>query len=72
MYLVAHGVSQREEPLAAAVAMVPPLPLHTSYVAPVVEITTPLFGCSAGRRTGSNFPAEAEFMDVSVPTIGTS
>jgi len=71
LYLVAHGVSQREEPLAAAVAMVPPLSLDTSLIAPVVEITTPFFGCPAERRTRSNFPAEAELMDVSFPTIGT-
>ena len=70
LYLVAHSVAQGEEPLTATIAVVPPFSLHAGHVALVVEIPDPIVRRAVGRRPGRCFAAEAEFMDVSFPTVG--
>ena len=68
--LVAHRVAQGEELLTATIAVVPPFSLHAGHVASVVEIPDPIVRRAVGRRPGRCFAAEAEFMDVSFPTVG--
>ena len=70
LYLVAHRVAQGEEPLTAAIAVIPPLPLHAGHVGSVVEIAKPFVGRALGRRPGRCFATEAELVDVSFPAVG--
>src|ERR1700677_3314269 len=71
MDLVGQGVTTGFEPLATPARVVPPLPLHSSYV-PLIEcVGDKGLGIGLRRRSLPDFSAKAKFVDASLAAVWT-